>query len=86
MEQLSSTGLFRYHPEVASTPDPSKPLPSEFVRGVCFSEAKTIEILSEWMRQLLALPGVKEIMVWVSENNSPCLARVAKVASHTPAK
>ena len=57
MEQLASTGLFRYHPEVASTPDPSKPLPTDYEPGVCFSQPKTIEILSTWMRQFLAMPG-----------------------------
>ena len=72
MEQLASTGLFRFYPQVASTPDPSKPLPTDYEPGVCFSEPKTIEILSEWMRQFLALPGMNEVMVWVSEDNSPC--------------
>ena len=72
MEQLASTGLFRYHPEVASTPDLSKPLPTDYEPGVCFSQPKTIEILSTWMRLLLAMPGVKEINVWVSEDTSPC--------------
>jgi hypothetical protein len=72
MEQLASTGLFRYHPEVASTPDPSKPLPTDYEPGVCFSQPKTIEILFTWMRQLLAMPGVTELNVWVSEDAAPC--------------
>jgi len=78
MAQLASTGLFRYHPEVASTPDPSKPLPTDYEPGVCFSQPKTIEILSQWMRQFLATPGVKEIMVWVSEDASPCYCPLCK--------
>jgi hypothetical protein len=78
MEQLASTGLFRYYPEVASTPDPSKPLPTDYEPGVCLSQPKTIEILSLWMRQFLATPGVKEIMVWVSEEASPCYCPLCK--------
>ena len=78
MEQLASTGLFRYYPEVASTPDPSKPLPTDYAPGVCFSQPKTIEILSLWMRQFLAMPGVREIMVWVSEDASPCYCPLCK--------
>jgi hypothetical protein len=78
MAQLASTGLFRYYPEVASTPDPSKPLPTDYEPGVCFSQPKTIEILSLWMRQFLATPGVKEIMVWVSEDASPCYCPLCK--------
>jgi hypothetical protein len=80
MEQLAGTGLFRYHPEVASTPDPSKPLPTDYEPGVCFSQPKTIEILSAWMRQFLATAGVKEIMVWVSEDAAPCFCRLCKGA------
>jgi hypothetical protein len=78
MEQLASTGLFRYHPEVASTPDPSKPLPTDYAPGVCFSQPKTIEILSAWMRQFLAIHGVKEINVWLSEDASPCYCPLCK--------
>jgi hypothetical protein len=78
MAQLASTGLFRYHPEVASTPDPSKPLPTDYEPGVCFSQPKTIEILSVWLRQFLAVPGVKEVMVWVSEDASPCYCPLCK--------
>lgn len=78
MEQLAITGLFRYHPEVASTPDPSKPLPTDYEPGVCFSQPTTIEILATWMQQLLAMQGVNEIMVWVSEDASPCYCRLCR--------
>ena len=78
MEQLSSTGLFRYHPDIASTPDPSKPLPLDYEPGVCFSKPKTIEILATWMRQMLATRGVKEINIWVSEESSPCYCELCK--------
>ena len=78
MEQLASTGLFRYHPEVTSTPDPSKPLPTDYQPGVCFSQPKTIEILAAWLRQFLATPGVKEVMVWVSEDAAPCFCPLCK--------
>ncbi len=72
VEQLGMTGIFRFHPNVASTPDPNKPLPLDYSPGLCFSEPQSIEILAGWMREFLALPGISEVMVWVSEEKSPC--------------
>ncbi|MCX6561151.1 MAG: hypothetical protein NTZ26_11655 [Candidatus Aminicenantes bacterium] len=72
MEQLAGTGLFRYHPEVAATPEPGKPLPTDYTPPVCFSQPKTAELLSGWMGLLLALPGVDEVDVWLSEETNRC--------------
>jgi len=72
LEQLAGTGLFRHHPETAATPDPSKPLPTDYRPGVCFSNPKTVELLAGWMRLLLDLPGVSEVDVWLSEMESGC--------------
>ena len=72
LEQLAGTGLFRFHPEVASTPDPGKPLPTDYEPGVCFSHPKTAQLLAGWMERLLAIPGIDEVMVWLSEMESGC--------------
>lgn len=72
LEQLAGTGLFKYHREVAATPDPSKPLPTDYTPGVCFSNPKTVELLAGWMGLLLDLPGVSEVDVWLSEMESGC--------------
>ena len=72
LEQLASTGLFQLYPEVAATPDPEKPLPTDYSPAVCHSEPRTVELLAGWMRRLLALPGVDEVMVWLSETLAPC--------------
>jgi len=72
LEQLAGTGLFRFHPQVAATPDPEKPLPTDYEPSVCFSEPRTVELLSGWMGRLLAIPGVNEVMVWLSETRAPC--------------
>jgi hypothetical protein len=72
LEQLAATGLFKYHPEVAATPDPSKPLPTDYTPGVCFSNPKTVDLLAGWMRLLLGLPGVSEVDVWLSEMEGKC--------------
>jgi hypothetical protein len=72
LEQLASTGLFRFYPQVAATPDPEKPLPTDYEPSVCFSETQTVELLSGWMERLLEIPGVNEVMVWLSETRAPC--------------
>lgn len=72
VEQLASTGIFHYYPQAASTPEPGKPLPTDYQPGLCFSQPKTIEILADWMREFLSIPGINEVMVWLSEQNSPC--------------
>jgi hypothetical protein len=72
LEQLEATGLFKYHPEVAATPDPTKPLPTDYTPGVCFSNPKTVDLLAGWMRLLLDLPGVSEVDVWLSEMEGGC--------------
>ncbi len=72
LEQLAGTGLFKHHPETAATPDPSKPLPTDYAPGVCFSSPKTVDLLAGWMGLLLDLPGVSEVDVWLSETESGC--------------
>lgn len=72
MEQLAGTGLFKFHPEVTATAEPGKPLPTDYTPAVCFSQPKTAELLSGWMEQLLSLPGVNEVDVWLSETDNRC--------------
>jgi hypothetical protein len=72
LEQLAGTGLFRFHPEVASLPDPKKPLPTDYEPGVCFSRPETVRLLAGWMDRLLAIPDIDEVMVWLSEMESGC--------------
>ena len=72
LEQLAGTGLFRYHPEAAARPDPAKPLPTDYEPGVCFSSPRTVDLLAGWMGLLLDLPGISEVDVWLSENESGC--------------
>ena len=72
LEQLAGTGLFKFHPEVAAKPDPAKPLPTDFTPAVCFSEPKTVDLLSGWMKILLSYPGISEVDVWLSELESGC--------------
>jgi len=72
LEQLAKTGLFKYHPEVTAVFEPGKELPSDYQPAVCFSQPKSVELISGWMRQLLSYPGVDDINAWLAESDAPC--------------
>ena len=69
---LTNDELRRRLPKLASTPDPSKPLPSDYTPGICFSNPDAIRILGDWMESLARLPEIADIMLWLSESASPC--------------
>jgi hypothetical protein len=72
LEQLAKTGLFKYHPDVAAVYEPGKELPSDYQPALCFSKDKTVELITGWMRQLLAYDDVKDINAWLAETPAPC--------------
>ncbi|MSS70371.1 MAG: hypothetical protein EXS64_02675 [Candidatus Latescibacteria bacterium] len=64
--------LFKKMPQIASTPDPDKPLPSDYTPGICFSKPDSTRVLGDWLTDLAGTPGVTDLMVWLSEDASPC--------------
>jgi hypothetical protein len=56
----------------ASTPDPSKPLPSDYVPGLCMSNPATQELVEAWLARTAEIEGVTDIQVWLSEDAAPC--------------
>jgi len=72
LEQLGKTGMFKYHPEVAAVFEPGKELPSDYLPAVCFSNPKSLELIADWMRQLLDYPEVDDINAWLAETPAPC--------------
>ena len=73
---LTNDDLRRRLPKLASTPDPSEPLPSDYTPGICFSNPDAIRILGDWMESLARLPEITDIMLWLSESASPCFCPV----------
>lgn len=72
LDQLPIKGLFERYPELKATPDPRQPLPTDYEPQICFSQPRAIALIAGWMRQLLALADVTDIMVWLSEMAAPC--------------
>ena len=60
LEQSSNKGPIQYYPQIKG---------KSLHHGVmCYSQPKTVEIISEWIAQLASLPHVEEVDVWMSEN------------------
>lgn len=73
LEQIMTNAELRKRlPQLASTPDPSRPVPSDYIPGICFSNPDAIRILGDWMESLARLPEITDIMLWLSEGASPC--------------
>jgi hypothetical protein len=72
LEQISRYTKLTNRPDVTSKPDPSKPLPSDYVPGLCMSSLATREIIRGWLDRTAEIEGVTDIMVWLSEERSPC--------------
>jgi len=72
IEQISQAAGLMDHEDIISTPDPSQPLPSDYVPGLCMSSEATQELIEGWLEDLAATEGVTDIQVWLSEGAAPC--------------
>jgi len=66
------TDLFRWHPEVAGTPNPDEPLPPDYKPILCFSKPETASLLAGMMTDMARTQGVNEICVWLTESPIRC--------------
>ncbi len=71
LEQLENTGIFELYPELAARAKPGESFPVN-QQPLCFSQPGVSRILEGWMKELLAVKGISDIMVWLSENPAPC--------------
>lgn len=76
LEQLGAGGMLERYPGLAATPRPGEPLPTDYEPHLCMSQARTRRLVTGWMRQLLAPPEVTDLMVWLSEDLSPCWCKL----------
>ena len=73
LEQLFQLcSLFGTKPQIASRPDPDSPLPSDYSPGICFTNPESTVVLQDWLTDLVRIPGVTDVMVWLSEGAAPC--------------
>ncbi|MDQ1316469.1 MAG: hypothetical protein QG588_116, partial [Candidatus Poribacteria bacterium] len=72
LEQIAQGSGIVSRKDIVSTPDPSKPLPSDYIPGLCMSSQATTELIGEWFTEIARIDGVTDIMVWLSEDRAPC--------------
>ena len=72
LEQLSRAQSIRNRADIQSKPDPAKPLPSDYLPGLCMSSPATAEIIRGWLGKIAEIDGITDIMVWLSEERAPC--------------
>ena len=72
LEQVALYAGLMSRRDLTSTPDPSKPLPSEYVPGLCMSSPATIRLVGGWMELIAGYEHIPAIEVWLSEDRSPC--------------
>lgn len=72
LEQIAQYAGLTRRADVTGTPDPSKPLPSDYVPGLCMSSPATRELIGKWLAEAARIEGVSDIQVWLSEDAAPC--------------
>ncbi|MCE5239903.1 hypothetical protein LLH23_15665 [bacterium] len=75
LEQLPGTGMFQAYPQLAAVDAPST---NPSVRNVCFSRPEIVKVVGGWMADLGQIPGVSEVMVWLSEEGKGCQCEQCK--------
>lgn len=70
--------LFNYYPEVAGTPDPTKPLPPDYKPILCFSKPETARLLANLMVDAARTEGIEELNVWLTESDTRCYCELCK--------
>ncbi|MFC1525666.1 hypothetical protein ACFL6X_02525 [Candidatus Latescibacterota bacterium] len=58
--------------DVTGTPDPHKPLPPEYIPGLCLSSPATQKLIEEWLERLAGYRPTGSVEVWLSEGAAPC--------------
>jgi len=71
LEQLPRGGLKGWE-DCYNTPDAERAKRSDYHPSLCMSNPRTWDLIAQWLKQIAALPGVSDVMVWLSEERTPC--------------
>lgn len=68
-DQLDSTGLFNRYPQLRGTGDKARNPRHDTLQAIKVDQPEFVQVLTDWMSDLAATPGVTTICAWLSEND-----------------
>lgn len=63
LEQLARSGLFRVYPNLKA---------EGAENSICFAQPEIVTVLAKWLTDLGQIPGVFDVMIWLSEEGKGC--------------
>jgi len=72
LELMARHAGFLSNDEVTNTPDPSKPLPPEYVPGLCMSSPATEKMVQRWLEAIAETGNIPAVEIRLSEDRTPC--------------
>lgn len=72
LEQISRKGFLEKRSDVINVPSPEREARSDYFPGLCMSKQATEDMILEWFRGIAKNDSVSKILVWLSEESTPC--------------
>jgi hypothetical protein len=71
LEQLGRRNLKGWE-DCFNVPTPDRAKRSDYYPSLCMSKPRTRELIARWLNEIASVPGVRDIMVWLSEEATQC--------------
>jgi len=78
LELIAKRGFVKNKKEILSTPSKKRSERSDFIPSICMSAQATKDMVYEWFVKIAENDSVKKILVWLSEEESPCFCDECK--------
>ncbi|MBN2853550.1 MAG: hypothetical protein JXQ23_12510, partial [Clostridia bacterium] len=78
LEQISRSGFLKSRPEIESIPSEERKNRCDYFPGLCMRHPVTKEMVTEWFLKMAENKHVHKILVWLSEEESPCFCERCK--------
>ena len=72
LEQISRRGFLEKRSDVLNVPSEERRNRSDYFPGLCMSKKATEDMIYEWFNGIAANEMVRKILVWLSEESTPC--------------
>lgn len=78
LEGLSKKGFLKNQGDVLNVPSPERGARSDYFPGLCMSKQATEDMIYSWMKSLADKKSIKKILIWLSEEPTPCFCDKCK--------